>query len=247
MFLLKKLLSALALPPLSLILLALLGVLLTRRHPRTGRWLTGLSLLGLVVLSIPAVSIVLMRSLETYPPIAATQLSRAQAIVILGGGIYPGAPEYGADTVGQHTLERVRYGAYLQKRSGLPILVSGGAPFGSRPEADAMKETLEREFGAKVRWSESHSRDTAENANLSAAVLWPAKVTRIALVSHAWHLPRAIALFEKQGLEVIAAPTGFTPWPPMSAALFLPSADALARSSMALHEWLGILMQRAGR
>lgn len=247
MFLLKKLLSALALPPLSLILLALLGVILTRRHPRTGRWLAGLSLLGLVVLSLPAVSIVLTRSLETYPPIPAAQLSRAQAIVILGGGVYSGAPEYGGDTVGQYTLERIRYGAYLQKRSGLPILVSGGAPFGGRPEADTMQETLEREFGSKVRWVEKRSHDTAENASLSGASLWAAKVTRIALVSHAWHLPRAVALFEKQGLEVIAAPTAFTIWPEPNAALLLPSAGALARSSMALHEWLGILVQRYGR
>ena len=247
MFLLKKLLSALALPPLSLILLALLGLLLTRRHPRTGRWLAGLSLLSLAMLSVPAVSIALMRSLETHPPIQAAQLARVQAIVVLGGGIYYSAPEYGGDTVGRHSLERIRYAAHLHKKSGLPILVSGGAPFGGRPEAETMQEALERDFSSKVRWTEKRSNDTAENASLSGATLWAAKVTRIALVSHAWHLPRAIALFEKQGLEVIAAPTAFTPWPPMSAALFLPSADALARSNMALHEWLGILMQRAGR
>lgn len=115
MFLLKKLLSALALPPLSLILLALLGLVLTRRHPRTGRWLAGLSLLSLAMLSVPAVSIVLMRSLETHPPIQAAPLARVQAIVVLGGGVYYSAPEYGDDTVGRHSLERIRYAAHLHK------------------------------------------------------------------------------------------------------------------------------------
>lgn len=247
MFLLKKILSALAVPPFSLILLALLGVFLSRRHPRSGRWLTGLALAGIGLLSIPAISIMLMQSLATPAPITPQQLARVQAIVILGGGIYAGAPEYGTDTVGPASLQRVRYGALLQKHSGLPILVTGGAPFGGRPEAETMKETIEREFGGKVRWTESRSRDTAENANFSAVILWSSHITRIALVSHAWHLPRAIPLFEKQGLEVVPAPTAFTTWPEINAALFLPSAGALERSSTALHEWLGILVQRGFR
>lgn len=247
MFLLKKILSALAVPPFSLILLALAGLFLSRRHPRSGRWLAGLALSGMLLMSIPAVSILLMQSLDLPPPISTDQLRRAQAIVILGGGIDDDAPEYGNDTVGGATLQRLRYGAWLQKASGLPILVTGGAPFGSRPEADAMKETLEREFGAKVRWTETHSRDTAENANLSAAVLWPAKVTRIALVSHAWHLPRAVPLFERQGLEVVAAPTAYDTWPRSYAERILPSTEALHRSSTALREWIGIAVQRLKR
>ncbi len=247
MFLLKKLLTALAIPPLSLILLAGLGVFLTRRHPRCGRWLAGLSLAVLAALSIPAISIALMRTLQPHPPVSAEQLARAQAIVIVGGGVYHGAPEYGGDTVSRSSLERIRYGTLLQKQSGLPILVSGGAPFGGRPEAEAMKETIERELGGKVRWSENRSRDTGENASLSAATLWPAHIKRIVLVSHAWHLPRAVPLFEKQGLEVIPAPTVFANWPEFSAEWFLPSAEALLRSSLALHEWLGILVQRGMR
>ena len=244
MFLLKRILSALVVPPFSLILLALAGVLLSRRHPRSGRWLAGFALSCLLLMSIPAVSILLMQSLDPPPPISAEQLRHVQAIVILGGGVDDNAPEYGTDTVGSATLQRLRYGAWLQKASGLPILVSGGAPFGSRPEAEAMKETLEREFGAKVRWTEPHSRDTAENANLSAAMLWPAKITRIALVSHASHLPRAVRLFERQGLEVVAAPTGYDTWPRSYAARILPSTGALHGSSTALREWIGIAVQR---
>lgn len=244
MFYLKKLLSALVLPPFSLILLALLGLWLSRKHARTGRALAAVALLALVALSLPPVADGLMRSLERQPPISAQKLARAQAIVVLGGGIYPAAPEYGGDTVSEASLARVRYGAYLQKRAGLPILVTGGAPFGGRPEGEVMKETIEREFHGQVKWVEGRSRDTGENAVYSAAMLKAAGISRIALVSDGWHLTRAIELFQRQGLEVLAAPTGFTGDSPSLFAQALPSANALHDSNIALHEWLGIFVQR---
>ncbi len=243
MFYLKKLLSALVLPPFGLVLFALFGVWLTRRHPRLGRSLTAIALLALAALSLPPVADALMQSLESRPPISAQDLARTQAIVILGGGNYFTAPEYGEDTVSRWTLERVRYGAQMQKRSGLPILVSGGAPFGGRPEGETMKEAIERDFHGRVQWVEAASRDTAENAAYSAAMLKAAGVKRIALVSHAWHLPRALELYERQGLEVLAAPTAYSTAAPSLFARALPSAFALNQSSMALHEWLGILVQ----
>ena len=88
MFFLKKLLTALALPPTSLLILALFGLWLTRRHPRSGRWLASLAFLGLFVLSLPIVSTALLCSLEAQAPVTARQLARAQTIVVLGGGVY---------------------------------------------------------------------------------------------------------------------------------------------------------------
>lgn len=247
MFYVKKLLSALVLPPAGPILLGLWGLWLARRHPRLGRGIAAAALLGLLALSLPPVAEALMRGLEDRPPIAAEQLARAQAIVILGGGMYKAAPEYGTDTVERWTLERLRYGAYLQKRSGLPILVTGGAPYGGRPEGEAMKEAVERDFGGKVQWVETKARDTAENAAYSATMLKAGGLSRIALVSSAWHLPRAIDLFERQGFEVLAAPTGYTTH---SASLFeylRPSASAFGTSCDALHERLGLLVQRLAK
>jgi uncharacterized SAM-binding protein YcdF (DUF218 family) len=244
MFFVKKALSALILPPAGPILVALFGLWVARRRPRLGHGITAAALLGLVALSLPPVAAALMHSLERTPPISAQMLARAQAIVILGGGTYPAAPEYGGDTIGRSTLERVRYGVYLQKRSGLPILVTGGAPLGGRSDAETMKEAIERDFHAQVKWIEGASRDTAENAAYSASMLKQAGISRIALVSQGWHLPRAVALFEHRGLEVLPAPTGFTTRPPSRLALALPSAEALAASTLALHEWLGIFVQR---
>ena len=195
----------------------------------------------------PLVGDTLLRTLETEPPITAAGLARAQAIVVLGGGSYPSAPEYGGDTVSGATLERLRYAARLQRASGLPVLVTGGAPFGGRPEGVAMAQSLTEDFGVPVRWVESASRDTAENAAMSAALLKAAGVSRIALVSHSWHLPRAIELFERQGLAVIAAPTVFKSNPSPDVQSLLPSVGALDDSYVALHEWLGRLVQALHR
>jgi len=246
MFLLKKLLAALILPPTGPVLLALLGLWLMRARSRRwqygGLWLATLSLLSLFALSLPIVGDALMAPLEPYPPIARIQLQGVQAIVILGGGTYSQAPEYGGDTVGSASLERLRYGARLARESQLPLLVTGGAPFGGRAEAELMREALESDFGVKVRWVEAASHDTAENASLSAPLLKAAGITRIALVSHGWHLPRAISLFEKQGMEVTPAPTAFSTRSPSSIAALLPGE--LGQSRQALNEYLGQLYNR---
>jgi len=240
LFLLKKIISALVLPPTSLILLAFVGLCLTRKYPRAGKTLAALSLIALLILSLPVTGNALLQSLETVPPINQSQLNDIQAIVILGGGKNHEAPEFDhQDTVNRWTLQRLRYGAYLQQRTGKPILVTGGGLFGERPEADAMAETLQRDFHAKDIWVEDQSKDTAENAAYSAAILKDHGVQRIALISQAWHLPRAIALFERQGLTVYPAPTGYTNEDNEPIIRWLPKASALDKSSIALKEYLG--------
>lgn len=84
----------------------------------------------------------------------------AQAIVILGGGVRRHAPEFGGETLGRLTLERVRYGARVARETRLPLLVTGGALFGGSTEAALMKRALEEEFNVAVRWTEERSRDT---------------------------------------------------------------------------------------
>lgn len=250
MFILKKLLAALAVPPFSLLLLAVLGLCCARRWPRFGRGLAASVLTLLMLMSLPLVGKRLLRTLEDAPPLpaAASELRRsladAQAIVVLGGGSYPAAVEYGGDTVNALSLQRLRYGARLQRLSGLPLLVSGGAPFGGRPEAESMRQALVEEFGVTPRWVEAASRDTAENALYSAQQLRQAGVTRVALVTHAWHMPRARELFAAQDLTVIAAPTGFANDSPSLLADLLPHPAALGESSVAVHEWLGRLWNR---
>ena len=230
-------------PPLGPIILVVGGLALARYRRNFGRILAGVSLTALVILSTPRMAGFLISGLQKFPPIDSSQLAKCQAIVVLGGGVYRDAPEYGGDTIGFVSLERLRYALYLSKLSGLPILATGGAPEGGVAEAVAMRKSAEDEFGSQIQWTEGQSMDTSSSARLSAFLLKEHGVKRIALVSHAWHLPRAVANFEAVGLEVVPAPMGFSR-SSVDALAFLPSASSLAVSSRALHEWLGILTSR---
>lgn len=239
---LTNLLASALLPPLLMAWAALLGLVMLRTLPALGKALIFLSAVALVLLSTPWVSGVLQKSLEISQPLDLARLPPADAIVLLGGGRRTDAAEYGGDTVNALTLERLRYAARLQRTSGLPLLVTGGMPGGgSRPEGLIMKEILENEFGVRVTWVEDGSLTTWDNARLSAPRLRDAKVERILLVSHAWHLRRAAAEFERQGLRVIPAGTQFSSTEIDSPLSLLPSALGLRDSYFALHEWLGIL------
>lgn len=244
MFLLKKILTALALPPAGPLLLAVLGLLLIRRWPRFGKALAWSGLALLWLLATPAVTKPMLAAIEDIPPLDPARAKGAQAIVVLGGGSYFTAPEYGGDTVSRWSLERIRYAARLRRETGLPLLVTGGAPLGGVPEGRSMQAALERDFGVKVRWVEESSADTRENARLSAPLLREAGVRHVLLVTHAWHMRRAQAEFSAAGLETIAAPTGYETRGPLTALDLLPGPGGLSTGRLALNEWLGGVVQR---
>ncbi len=243
-FLLKKILTALALPPAGPLLLAALGLLLIRRWPRFGKTLAWSGLVLLWLLATPAVTKPMLTAIEDIPPLDPARAKSAQAIVVLGGGSYFAAPEYGGDTVSRWSLERIRYAARLQRETGLPLLVTGGAPLGGVAEGRSMQAALEKDFGVKVRWVEEASADTRENARLSAPLLREAGIRRVLLVTHAWHMRRALGEFSAAGLETVAAPTGYETTGPLTALDILPGPGGLWAGRIALNEWLGRLVQR---
>ena len=245
MYFFKKLILSLALPPAGTVVLVIIGAVLARYRLLAGRFIVGLGLAMLLVLSTPWAAGVLVDGLQKNPPISESQLATCQAIVVLGGGIYRDAPEYNSDTVGYVSLERLRYALHLSKFSGLPILATGGSPGGGLPEAMAMRQSAEDDFRGQIQWIEDQSVDTSSSAQLSALLLNAHNVRRIALVSNAWHLPRAVAKFEAAGLSVVPAPMGFSR-SANDVYAFFPSAGALSATSRALHEWLGILAGQFG-
>lgn len=236
-------LAALALlPPLSLVILLGAGLVALRRRPRLGRALIGLAAVALYGLSTPWVSGVLLKSLEISVPLDPAARGTADAIVVLGGGRILDAPEYGGDTLKRISLERLRYGARLHRASGVPLLVTGGMPGGGTlAEGPIMAQILQQEYGLAARWVEDRAETTWDNARLSAALLRPDGVRRVALVTHAWHLRRAVPLFEQQGLEVVPAGIGFSRTGVDDVFDLLPTPAGLRDSTFALHEWLGIL------
>jgi len=234
----KAVLKTLVLPPTGPLLLALLGLALRRRMPRIGVGVAWIGVLTLLALSIPAVAALLIRSLELPAPFDRARAAGTQAIVILGGGTRHDAPEYGGDTLGTLTLERVRYGARVAKETGLPVLVTGGSTYGGTTEADLMREALKHEFGVEVRWAEDRSRTTHENAVYSAEILRAAGIRRVILVAHAFDMRRATAEFAAAGIAAVPAATGIPSRGRARAFDFLPGIVGLQGSYYALYEIL---------
>jgi uncharacterized SAM-binding protein YcdF (DUF218 family) len=245
LFFAKKLLTALVLPPTGPLLIAVLGLALQKRWPSLGRGLAWVGVLAIAALSAPIVSHALLRSLAEEPPLDFARAANAQAIVILGGGIRRSAAEYGGDTLGRLTLERVRYGAWVARQTRLPVLVTGGVVYGGTPEASVMKNALEREFGVGVRWTEAKSRNTHENALGSAEILTAAGVRHVILIAHSFDMRRAKLEFAAAGLAVTAAPTGIPAAMVMDSPLeWLPSVSSLQGSYYALYELLAGAVRR---
>ena len=126
----------------------------------------------------------------------------------LRAGEYEAAvSEFGGETATDRSLIRLRHGARLARETQLPVLISGGRPLrAENSEAAVMAGILKNEFGIAVRWREEQSQDTAGNARYSAEILRQAGITRVVLVTQAFHMPRARLLFEAAGVQVVPAP-----------------------------------------
>ena len=133
-------------------------------------------------------------------------------------------------------------GAGLHRRTGLPILVSGGSPRGRAvSEARLMDRSLREDFGLHARWLENKSDNTHENARFSAPILKRHGISKVILVTHASHMTRSLDAFKREGLSPIPGPiqTSSRGYDALDLHDFLPSSDALVASRSALHELLG--------
>jgi uncharacterized SAM-binding protein YcdF (DUF218 family) len=242
----------LILPPSSLFLVIVIGLLLWRRRPRAGRIVAGTGFALLAFLSTTGGARLLVAPLERMTvPLTAPERAGAQAIVVLAAGRMRHAPEYGNRDIPDYTgLARLRYTAHLQRKTGLPILVSGGNVGGgvaadrASSEAEGMAAALREDFGVPVQWLEGRSNNTAENAAFSAAILRANGIHRILLVTDAMHMPRARDVFERAGLDVVSAPTMFFSQQPLSVHTWFPSAEGMRRSWYASYELIGMVWYR---
>lgn len=234
---LDRALQNLVLPSAAPFLLILLGVLIRPKIMST--LLITFGIVCLYLAAIPATSNILQSLSPTYPAVDPHTLN-AQAIVVIGGGSYRDSPEYGGSSVSAFTLERIRYAAWLHRHSGIPILVSGGRIGTGLPtEAALMAQTLTEELGVPVRWLETNSSNTFENAVNSAAILRKDGIKNIALVTHGFHMPRALEIFKSTGLNVTPAPTVFTDtqWSDFWVIEWIPSGPAAITNWLFLREF----------
>jgi uncharacterized SAM-binding protein YcdF (DUF218 family) len=238
-------------PPLAVFVLLAIGYALRRGGVRRlGTAAIAVALAALWVLSTPAASTWAGLGLEVHPALAPDEpLPPAEAIVVLAAGRRSGGGAYDGDTVGPLTLERLRYAVRLHRRSGLPILATGGlSEEDAPPLGDLMARALAEDFGTPTRWVETEARNTAQNAIYSAEILRQEGIRRVFVVTHAWHMRRAVYAFEAAGLTPVPAPMANTPEGAYSADVslhdLLPSPWALNDTCYALHEWLGLAWYR---
>ena len=240
---LRQLLEVLVLPPTSALMLFLLGCALQRWRRHLSRWLRGLAIAWIWLAATPCFGGLLLNTLQSDNALTSDQqAASADAIVVLAAGADRVGSEYGGPVIGPITMQRLRYAAHLHRRTGLPLLVSGGVPARGAPSlASMMKQAAERELGVTVRWTEYRSANTLENLKYSAQILERAGISRVLLVTSAWHMPRSTDAARRFGLTVIAAPTGFRSGVFASWRSFVPHWSGLRDTCWAMHEWGGRL------
>ena len=250
----KGIAKTLVLPPLPFLALVLGGAAIVGRHRRVAWLLIVGGVAGLWLMCTVAAGKFLFEALLDPPPplsaqaVAALKDSPRTAIVVLGGGRQRLAPEYGTAILKPRGTERLRYGLWLARRTGLPVAFSGGLAPGARPgpSGGGVGAGIARqEFGIPLRWQEGTSRDTRENALFTIALLQPEGIERIVLVTHADHMPRSLRNFASAaagpGIAIVAAPLGVPAGEGIAASDWLPSPGGFETTWAVLYEWLGLL------
>jgi len=240
-----KILSLLLSPLIQVLILFVLGLCCYSlgRIRVAGAVLCG-SLLWLWFCSTPYVAALFMTGLERdYPPVAASNLPRADAIVLLGGAV---RGRVSGDTLADLSGvgDRILYAAAAFRAGKAPqIVVTGGAPPGEIPEALLTREILiALGVPAQCIIMEPRNRVTQDNERYTAPRLEIMGVESILLVTSAFHMTRALLVFESMNLQVYPAATDYQVLEGGDLAVpsnFLPSVKALQRTTWAFHEWVG--------
>jgi uncharacterized SAM-binding protein YcdF (DUF218 family) len=200
--------------------------------------------LVLTALSFTAVADQVIKPLELwYPPLLETsELKDVKWVVVLGGGHISNAERPPNAQVFNSSLSRIIEGIRIHR--ALPeskLILSGGAVFDPVPEAVTMSAVASMlGVSPKDMILESQSRDTEQQSHFVQGIV---QDDRCILVTSAIHMPRAMLVFEQEGLKPTPAPTDFGHWmrKENSPDRFFPRANELRKVEAALHEYLGLL------
>jgi uncharacterized SAM-binding protein YcdF (DUF218 family) len=254
----KPVLTALLLPPVPLLVLMLFGARLLLPHrgwgwfaivigavlmwlsacDGTGRWLSNMLLRPPPAIGVQRIAELKQDALARKPV----------AIVVLGGGVEPYAPEYRLSNLSHPSLERLRYGLWLGAQTGLPVAFSGGVGWGQKDsvaEAQVAARAATQEFGRPLRWVEDKSRDTRENAANTIALMKDAGIHHVLLVTHGWHMRRSVRAFERFAagdIRIEAAPMGLAADAQTPLLAWMPSGSGFTHVRYVLRELAGLAL-----
>ena len=247
------LVKSLATPIVWILALLILGLVLTRhlrkeRRFRIGLFVMLLGVLLLLSLSLRPIANILVYSLECqYSPASSEILNTLDTVVVLGAGSHSSGGLRTEAELSGTTYSRLYNGVKAFKQSDANLLgLCGGRSIGDpESEAEVMKAVaVYMGVPSDNILTETQSNNTMENAVRLAELLPAGKKRCIGLVTSATHMLRAEKVFRKRFPEytIVPIPTNYmydkTVWSVNQA---IPSVGALEQSTIALHEWIGIL------
>jgi uncharacterized SAM-binding protein YcdF (DUF218 family) len=229
------------------LVLVVLGILWTKQRPGRARFCLVLALLVLVVFSLEGVSRRLYARLEARAVSTFHPEPPYDVAIVLGGMMEPSALVTGQLELNESSERILAAADLLRTGQARAVLVTGGSAFprpGERPEAEVLGKWLrDQGYAADRIFIETGSRNTRENATLSAPIVAAHGWKRILLVTSAWHAPRAMGCFRAVGIEADLLPVDHRSVPsPIFA--WVPRAAHLSDSSDALRELFGGLVYR---
>lgn len=255
----RPLLAALLLPPFPFLLLIGAGFAFMRRFQRAGRLVLLIGSAGTwLACCVGTGELLATTLLRIPPPLSDESILRLKAenetkpgktaIVMLGSGIVQNSAEYREARLSGVSLERLRYGVWLSRRTGIPACFSGGVGWAGEPgdsEAATAQRIASREFLHPLKWVEGDSRDTIENAKRSVQLLQRDGINHVVLVTSGLHMQRALAAFARAtpgtGLTVEAAPMNLALRTDQALYAWIPSPEGYGNVHVVLREWLGRL------
>nr|MBI3612367.1 YdcF family protein [Nitrospirota bacterium] len=245
--------------PLTWILL-ILGLLIPltwlQSSPRRLRWRPALAIAAFLILYILGAPFVANRLVglieEQAPPFDLTTSKRFDAIVVLGGGVSSQGTLRPTNELSPSSMQRTMCGADLYTKGFAPRIIFAGGDasiFGEGPQEGVEMQRLALRLGIPEEATivEGRSRTTYENAVATKQILGASSVL---MVTSAYHVPRAIGLFRKQGVDAIPYPCAYIArdriedgW---NGDLFdlIPEVESLRRSTVAINELVGTLIYR---
>lgn len=254
----KPLAGTLLMPPLPLLLLALLAWRARGRRPIVSGLFMLLAMIGLWFSLCSITGQWLERQWAPTVALSPAQVSdwrrslpgRKPVVLVLGGGIQRLAPEYGESHLAPESMARLHYGLWLGRQLQAPVMASGGtgrAQASGPAESDVAARIANRDYGRTLRWLDNTSVDTRDNARKSLQLLRSEGVTEVFLVTHGGHMRRALRAFNEEATKtgfaarIVPAPMGMAvadgpPW-----LQWLPSPDGYRRVHQSLREMLGLL------